>query len=394
MVQVLPYVPGFGEQLAQALGGAAENIGQGYLQGRENRQDQTILQQLTNPEKPLTPMEQIHLVGRLSKQGADKIRPLIQQNLANEQKRQQSVQNNPKVLFQQGKAIGMDDATATELANAPTEGARSKIVDYWKRSQERSLPSEEPELNEEGQPIESAGEQFKITPGEKFAQEQKRFDKQLPIYEDYTKKVKAADDEQFKLDIAEEINNNEDLPSGWERLNVDWTTGDIRVPALATPAAQRFAKTIADFLSSAKDTFGARVTNFDIDQFKRRLPSLANTKDGREVIISQMKIINRLNRNNAHSVISEFDKAGGIRKIDYDKVIKRADKRQKQGEESARKQLAVLNNRSRRFVKDDVEARRKNLPEGYTLMMSKEGEFVGVPSENVVRAQDKGYEKL
>ena len=52
---------------------------------------------------------------------------------------------------------------------------------------------------------------------------------------------------------------------------------------------QQYIKTLNDFISQAKNFFGARVTNFDLQSFKSRLPSLLNTEEGRRAIIEQMR---------------------------------------------------------------------------------------------------------
>lgn len=88
MVQVLPYVPGFGEQLAQALGNAAGNIGAGYFekQNREklNAKDSAIIEQLNNPA--LSPMEKIAIVSKLSPEKQKNVSTLLSPVLKEETK--------------------------------------------------------------------------------------------------------------------------------------------------------------------------------------------------------------------------------------------------------------------------------------------------------------------
>ena len=76
------------------------------------------------------------------------------------------------------------------------------------------------------------------------------------------------------------------LPTGVEKWNVDSDTGDLRVKALATPEAQDYVKTISRTGSKGAKFFPGRVTNFDLDQFKQGFPMLANSPEGRRLIIN------------------------------------------------------------------------------------------------------------
>jgi len=84
------------------------------------------------------------------------------------------------------------------------------------------------------------------------------------------------------------------LPTGGEKWNVNWDTGDLRVKALATPEAQDYVKTIARMARRAKDFFPGRVTNFDLEQFKEGFPTLANSPEGRRIIAEQLALGNRI----------------------------------------------------------------------------------------------------
>ncbi len=76
MVQVLPYVPGFGEQLAQALTTAAGNVAEGFSQ-RKARMD---LEKLLNPQgqqvQAGTPMEKVNNTAGNPLQPNSQISPL------------------------------------------------------------------------------------------------------------------------------------------------------------------------------------------------------------------------------------------------------------------------------------------------------------------------------
>ena len=123
-----------------------------------------------------------------------------------------------------------------------------------------------------------------------------------------SKSIHSADGELMRIGQLDRLNESKKLPQGpIERLNINWTTGDILIPALATPEMQLFVKTVNDFTVAAKDTFGARVTNFELGSFMRRLPTLANSEGGRRLILSQMKTMKQLDRLYEDSIRSVYD---------------------------------------------------------------------------------------
>jgi hypothetical protein len=132
-----------------------------------------------------------------------------------------------------------------------------------------------------------------------------------PIYQENTKKGRALKDTEQHLNILEDLNPK--IPEGAARLLID-KEGNIRPTALrfkaVPPSMERFVKTVNDFLSSAKDTFGARVTNFDIQQFKSRLPGLLNSREGRRQIIEQMKIFNEIESNYRNALKKVYNHYG------------------------------------------------------------------------------------
>lgn len=76
MVQVLPYVPSFGEKLASSFGQAIGDIGQGYIEGKQKqRDDQSLNEIVSNPN--LTPMQQIQAFSKLSPRSQQTLTPLF-----------------------------------------------------------------------------------------------------------------------------------------------------------------------------------------------------------------------------------------------------------------------------------------------------------------------------
>lgn len=89
--------------------------------------------------------------------------------------------------------------------------------------------------------------------------------------------------------------------------------GELRptAAALLSPEAQESVKLVADELSGAKDTFGSRVTNFDLQSYMKRLPTLLNTPDGRRRVLRDLRLMNDINKMHSEGVLDIIDKHGG-----------------------------------------------------------------------------------
>ena len=134
-----------------------------------------------------------------------------------------------------------------------------------------------------------------MTPADIVKQNEYREKTNIPSYTEAVDRLNALDDEYREVKHLQDLNEIPDaLPTGIQKWNVDWDTGDLRVKALATPEAQDYVKTIARMARRAKDFFPGRVTNFDLDQFKQGFPTLANSPEGRRLIAEQLALGNRI----------------------------------------------------------------------------------------------------
>jgi hypothetical protein len=97
--------------------------------------------------------------------------------------------------------------------------------------------------------------------------------------------------------------------------------------SLLSPQAQEAVKLIIDSTSGIKDTYGARVTNFDLSTYLKKLPSLLNSAEGRDRVLRDLKIINDVNQAYNRGILDEFDEAGGSDQIPFSVAEKRFDKK-------------------------------------------------------------------
>lgn len=213
---------------------------------------------------------------------------------------------------------------------------------------------------------EIAGADLGLTPKEKVSRQESRFKVNTDLFNKTEKSLRKFDETGLKIEQLKRLNEKGTLPKGLGRLNINFKTGELVFPAGASPDSQLFVKTINDFLSAAKDTFGARVTNFEVERFLKRLPSLANTEDGRTLILKQMDVLNKINQLQESGVINAFEKAGGIRNLDFDSATR-----------IGRKQnLDEINNLRREFAQ--IADATENLPaERSTEEGAKREEIIG-----------------
>jgi hypothetical protein len=264
-----------------------------------------------------------------------------------------------------------------------SEGGRTKFADLFMDEVQRGLTGQDTiEIGEEK--IESPSvREAGLTPKETVARQEKRYDKNLPLYQDLEKKRRAHETENLKIDQLQRLNQSGALPAGLGRINVNFKTGELLLPAAATPEAQLFIKTVNDFLVGAKDTFGSRVTNFEIQRFLKRLPTLANSKEGRDAILRQMEVINELNQLNEEGILNAFENAGGLRNLDYDAAVRQGRKDTRDREKQLKEEFAQI---AKLRPKADTE-----IEENEIIMIDPQGRRRAVKKEDVKKARDAGY---
>jgi len=214
--------------------------------------------------------------------------------------------------------LGYPQDLAELSAEVPRGGETAIVKEFLEERKRGQKPQEEFEISDKT-PIEDIVKEMDkgLTPSEKFRRQSERYKTGLPVYQKTTEKIRGLDRDKERLDILNNLNKSGKLPKDLGRLNVD-KEGNLRVPFAASTEAQRYIKTLNEFSAGAKDTFGSRVTNFDLQQYMMRFPTLLNTEEGRNEISKQMEIVNRINSAYYKNLKRVYDKAGGVRKIDAD----------------------------------------------------------------------------
>lgn len=208
------------------------------------------------------------------------------------------------------------------------------------------------------------------TPKERTRREDARYAKNLPLHQDLINRKKGLESEKNELGILEELSPQIGFT---ERLNINPQTGDLIIPAAASPEAQRFVKTINDMTRNAKDTYGARVTNFDLTQFMKRLPSLANSEEGRRQIIQQLQLINKINLAQDTALLDTIEDAGGVRKIDYDIAQGIGEKRSKKDTNKYISEFKNIGKSLDKKYNEIVNEKKSIVPKGRVAVQKADG---------------------
>jgi len=298
-------------------------------------------------------------------------------------------------------SLGIPDQEAADISELYAQsnvGGRTEIikmaVDRLQRTPRLSVRSEEPmdpdadvEPAIEGYDFPTIDIAPGLTPKERVQREKEVFNANAKDFNEITQKAKSLKDESYRLDLLERFNDSKKLPEGLGRLNINWTTGDIRVPALANAETQAFVKGINDFTTKAKETYGARVTNFELGAFMRRLPTLANSEEGRRLILEQMQALNDIEQLYHDSLREVYDHYG-LRGVDRQQAERIAEDIRKPQEDELRQKY--LESTSAQVV---FEAKQE-APEGLVPVQSPDGQIGYLPIDKLDTAAAKGYKIL
>ena len=146
-----------------------------------------------------------------------------------------------------------------------------------------------------------------------------------PKLQELEDKASSYEHEAIRFDRLNELFSPELESQFPSSLNIGLFTdkeGNLspKISGVLSPEAQEAVKLVADNLTGAKDTFGARVTNFDLQAYMKRLPTLLNSAEGRRRVLRDLRIMNTINKEHAEGVLNTVEKYGGPSQISLSKA--------------------------------------------------------------------------
>lgn len=232
-----------------------------------------------------------------------------------------------------------------------------------------------------------------LTPKERVKRQDARFSTQTPLVAKNNEMLRGLEAQDLSLDLLTGLDATGKLGVGLQKLNINPKTGDLFIPQAATPQEQLFAKVVNDFTVKAKDSFGARVTNFELDRFMQRLPTLANSSEGRKLILSHMKSVSKAQQLEQKALQEVFDEYG-VRNIDYAEAENIARKKIQPELLKIRQEALNLESKSRELENNQINAAKTNVLPGYVLMKKPDGTLKQFPEKNITNLEEKGYKRI
>lgn len=169
----------------------------------------------------------------------------------------------------------------------------------------------------------------KIYQSQKEADRKDKTKKETEYFKLNEPKLMELGQKQFGLELdearydrlAELFQNEDQFPPGL-MVGLFSKDGEIRPTAFAalSPDAQEAAKLLVDLTSNIKDTYGSRVTNFDLQTYMRKLPTLLNSPEGRQRVLRDLQMMNKVTQMHNKGIMDIFEEHGGTDKIPYSKA--------------------------------------------------------------------------
>lgn len=316
MVQILPAGPSFGSMLGQNLG---QGLGAGISKAADFAMEMAMEKaKVANKQKLF---QDTMARGRQKAIPEEQKRKLFLDFLPEfeNMKRQQSGEDlTPEDL--DGIWQNFDQILQAKGMDSEENASESPVDELMRRADAYESIGEHAAASTQLKKAEILEKRSLAERKEGFAREKEAEPKLLEMED----RLRSHETQSMRFDRLEQLFSpefEEKFPSA-PLIGLFTTEGELspKAASLLSPEAQEAVKLVADEISGAKDSFGARVTNFDLQAYMKKLPTLLNTAEGRRRVLRDLKIINDLNRMHDEGVLDIMEKHGGPGKISLSKA--------------------------------------------------------------------------
>lgn len=349
MVQILPRKTNLGTQLGEALGGG---LSQGMQAGFANYMQQQQNQQASTQQQQQRTQTAESLSNQIFGPGPSSQKNQLVSALSN--------------LDPKDQIKGIEQLMTGQVLNQ-----------YLQESQK---PKEEAAGQREASEIPAIG---KLAPLAHQQLEKKKFEYKKASDE---KNFAIKETEDYRNHIKQQARSAEELSPVLDQMETLIKSGKLTSPVISKiadkfglvglldPSSQQFQALSIGFLKDAKNIFGSRVTNYDLQTYLDKIPRLTQTDAGKRTLIDNFRTLgeaSKIKNKIKNKIIKEN---GGVPPLDLEEQVSK---------ESA----PELDKLSEKFNKSFYTKSKS----GKVLMRHPSGALGEVSEESVKDAMKKGY---
>jgi len=383
------------EMLGLSLG---QGLGNGINTYYANKALEDVINDKSLEDKPMSE-KMGKLQSALSPYG-EKGQEIFQQRMQIEQQaynekyakeQQKAAVEKEKRLFQQQKDLqAQKDIAAKERAGLkpPPGGVTAQPVPPQVNQAISSVLENSKGLNADQ--LKLAMDQAQIPPIYSNGYIESRRQETKPIFEPESEKLEAkrvadlatsiekdylsAKNENIRLDRMEELSGKEGLSTPLMVKALDAI--GLPIGILSNPDTEEYRKLETDFIRDARDVFpGGRITNYEIQSYLKTIPTLLNSKEGREAIIRNRKL---------------FNEAKEIKYNEYKNILKENGGKKPQNlgillEERTADKISNIEDKFKQGIQKESEKFQQAIP-----MLDPQGRQVNIPPGQIEKALKAG----
>jgi len=358
MVQVIPRTPSASENLANLLGAGAQGLGQGYQAGMQGK-----LQQMMDARKSAA--ERQRMEGVFEELGLPKAYAGLPEGVTKELLKEKTQENKLQQLMHllgggQGGQGGEEGVDVNEEQVGPRGGISDENI--------LAISAIDPNMARLLQGQKEAG----------YKREATAFKETKDTRQDILKGAKAAQENNMRLDRMETLIDEGNLIPG--AFNSFLQKVGLDIPALKNPDSQEFEKLSTDMTRNAREIYGNRLTNFEVQTFLKTIPTLSQTTEGQKRVIHNLRLLNEGARLRSRAMNKIIKSNKGIPPFDIAERI----------EEKISPKLDKIAND---FEKGLIQSRPSSPATGTINMRDPAGNLRAVPKNQAQQAQAAGYRK-
>lgn len=149
-----------------------------------------------------------------------------------------------------------------------------------------------------------------------------------PEYEEMRTKNKVSLDNQMRFDRMKELISHKSLPTPMWSNGIDALAHGIfglglNLQSLTGADTEEFRKLSADMMKNAKEYFGARITDKDLEMFLKTIPTLANTDEGKLRVIHNLELFDKANMEKYRIMNEIMEENDGMRPRNFDQLVEK-----------------------------------------------------------------------